>query len=618
MTSFFGGGGAALDQANTWDQDQRFSGKIRIGDGSIASPSLVFDGDPDTGVFKQASNVLGIVAGGVEIIRLSRRVNSINCFNLLPSIAGSGPEIEVAGADADIDMTLKPKGIGKIIIDSQIQINGGSPGAGKVLQSDADGLGTWTLPSGGGFTDAGATIILTNINDNVGIGTSSPSAKLDVGGTPGTSVGGFASGGMHLTNPSALINANSVLTGHNLNGGNKQLWYLGSVSSSNDDIAVINRQNGALSLHTNNIQRLLIEAGGAVKIGNLSLDGNILSTVSGDLDITTFTGGVFKFIDNALRAGLDAANYLEIGHGGSNSFVNSVGTGDMDFRFGGVNKATFTSFGHLHLLTDVDQKHNLKIKTANNANASGIAWENSGGNFSQTIFRDDIGGNRSDLVIAIGSDGNIDLLTSSFRVDGSVADLGNVEFFKKVGIGVTTPVESLEVNGNIKATTIVDITIKAQLSSSIDQDPADTNPVVITYNTQDVITGLTHSITVNPGEITIDTAGVYLVSPQPQVGKTSGATRVDFDMFLQVDRGSGFVDEPNSNIKLAIKDQDVTDVIVSIFSISLNVGDKIRLMQRITDSGVGMGLKNTDAEVGPPTIPRTPSIIFSMFRIGGI
>lgn len=593
----------------------------------------------------------------------------------------------------------------------------------------------------------------------------------------------------------------------------------------------------------------------AIRTGNLQLNGNALSTITGDLDVTTQTGGVFKFVDNAFRAGLDASNYLESGHGGSNAFVNAVGAGGLDFRFEGVNKATFTDFGHLHLLTDVDQKHNLKIKTANNANDSGIAWENSGGNFSQTIFRTDVGSNRSDLVFAVGSDANIDLLTDSFKIHGSAAnegrlevlgvlqissgnpgankvltsdaegiatwvlssgggwtdagatiiltnvnddvgigesgpesklhvtaggsagtvtaaansiatfekntagfisiltpdanekgivfggpqsnidggiyfnaavsrglefrvsgdtaelfltsagDLGigtaspngqldvrgpggvsvggfpsgavhvtstlasvnsnavitghnqfggnkqlwylgstsssndNIAFINRqnaelhfhtndlnrftiqaggnVGIGETNPTEKLVVNGNIKATTIIDDTIYAQLNSSVDQNPTDTNPTVITYNTQDAINGLTHSTTVNPGEITIDTAGVYFVSPQPQVGKTTGGTKVDFDMFLQVDRGSGFIDEDNSNIKLTIKDSDITDVIVSAFTIVLNAGDKIRMMQKTSISTAGMGLKNTDPVVGPPTVPRTPSIIFTMYRVGG-
>lgn len=160
--------------------------------------------------------------------------------------------------------------------------------------------------------------------------------------------------------------------------------------------------------------------------------------------------------------------------------------------------------------------------------------------------------------------------------------------------------------------------IYAQLSSSVDQEPADTNPTVITYNIQDAINGITHSTTVDSGEITIVKAGIYFVCPQPQVGKDSGGVKVDFDMFLQVDRGAGFVDEVNSNIKLTIKDSDITDVIIVGFSVSLDVGDVIRLMQRVSDAAVGMGLKNTDPVVGPPTIPRTPSIIFTMFRVGGL
>lgn len=181
------------------------------------------------------------------------------------------------------------------------------------------------------------------------------------------------------------------------------------------------------------------------------------------------------------------------------------------------------------------------------------------------------------------------------------------------------------VNGSIDTTTdaifsnitvdkITDNTIFAQLSSPVDQNPQDTNPTVINYTVQDSINGITHSTTINSGEITIDVEGMYFVSPQPQVGKTSGSTAKEFDMFLQIDTGSGFVDENNSNVKLTVKDQDLTDVIISVFTIKLNVGDKIRIMQRVSDAGVGLGLKNTDPVSGTP---RTPSIIFTMYRIGG-
>lgn len=632
----------------------------------------------------------------------------------------------------------------------------------------------------GGGTGAG-TILAARQNleliDAAGDVILSPTAGLGhihFKASPSGNLGGFAAGNLHLVNPSALVNAGSVMTGHNSFGGNKQLWYLGSAASSNDDVAFINRQNGALSLFTSNIDRFKIDSAGAINVpvsltagqlnaASLQLDGNTLSSQTGDLVVTTQTGGVFKFVDNAFRSGLDASNYLEIGHGGSNSFLNQVGAGGMDFRFAGVTKATFTPAGHLHLLTDVDQKHTLKIKTASNLSDTGISWENSGGAFTHSIFRTDVGSNRADLVFAAGQNVNVDLLIDSFKIHGEAADEGKLEVLGafqissgspgankvltsdangiatwvlasgggftdagatiiltninddvgigtsspnakldvggnpgasvggfpsgqlhvtgqsasvntnavitghnlfggnkqlwylgstsgsndnigfinrqtgslslitsgnsdillspagtgKVGIGVT-PTEKLDVNGNIKADTIIDKAIVASLSSSVDQNPSDTNPTAITYNTQSLLKGMTHSTTVNPGEITIDTEGAYIIFPQPQVGKTSGAAKTDFDMFLQVDRGSGFVDEPDSNIKLTIKDSERTDVIVSCIPVELNVGNKIRMMQRVSSSTVGLGLKNTDPEVGPPTVPRTPSIIFSMYRFGGL
>jgi len=334
--------------------------------------------------------------------------------------------------------------------------DGTSSAVGSII-NNADGA--WTATSSPTFMQFRTTItgntsdterMRIASNGNVGIGTSSPNSTLDVTGTGGAVVGGFASGALHITSPSALINANAVITGHNSFGGNKQLWYLGSASSSTDDITLINRQNGNMTFFTNNIERMKITAAGLVQTDNLQLDGNTISTTTGDLDITTQSGGVFKFDDDAVFAGADSSNQLELGHGGSNAFVNNTGAGGIDFRFIGATLASFTSSGHLHLTSTVDLKHNLKLKTNNNANTTGIAWENSGGAFTSTIFRDDIGSNRTDMFWAIGIDVDVDLLTNVFRIDGSIANLGNIEFFNNVGIGITNPSEKLEISGNIK------------------------------------------------------------------------------------------------------------------------------------------------------------------------
>ncbi|MDO8524728.1 MAG: hypothetical protein Q7R99_03835, partial [bacterium] len=118
----------------------------------------------------------------------------------------------------------------KLEVAGQVKITGGTPGDGKVLTSDINGLATWqTLGSGGGvvsgtgtqnyvskFNNAGGTAIGNSLifdnGTNVGIGTASPLAKLEVA-TPATAVstmnisryagGGYAS--IKSTDPNGYL-----------------------------------------------------------------------------------------------------------------------------------------------------------------------------------------------------------------------------------------------------------------------------------------------------------------------------------------------------------------------------------------------------------------------------
>ncbi|KKN98406.1 hypothetical protein LCGC14_0144980 [marine sediment metagenome] len=114
-------------------------------------------------------------------------------------------------------------------------------------------------------TDA-ANFFWDNTTKRFGVGTATPNATLDVTGNSPGNVGGFPAGALQITSPTDAVNASAVITGHNSYQGNKQLWYLGSSSSSNDNITLINRQNGNLALATNDTTRVTIQSTGNVEI----------------------------------------------------------------------------------------------------------------------------------------------------------------------------------------------------------------------------------------------------------------------------------------------------------------------------------------------------------------
>lgn len=69
----------------------------------------------------------------------------------------------------------------KLDINGQIRIQGGLPGSGKILTSDANGLATWQSPVASYWSATGTSIFNSNTG-NVGIGTSIPSSRLHVNG----------------------------------------------------------------------------------------------------------------------------------------------------------------------------------------------------------------------------------------------------------------------------------------------------------------------------------------------------------------------------------------------------------------------------------------------------
>ena len=188
---------------------------------------------------------------------------------------------------------------------------------------------------------------------------------------------------------------------------------------------------------------------------------------------------------------------------------------------------------------------------------------------------------------------------SDFRLafDGNWANLNNITI-DNISAGNVT------VSGNYYGGAIY-----ACLSDSTDQTFAETGiGYNITFNTNDEISGITHSTVSEPQNITIVTSGVYTIIAQPQVHADPGASGT-FHMWLRRDTGSGFADVANTNVELVLASNG-EDVIPLIITMALSTGDVIRVNASVSHTGIEL-----DAQT-PAGEPAIPSIIFSIYRIG--
>src|SRR5687767_4691084 len=155
----------------------------------------------------------------------------------------------------------------------------------------------------------------------------------------------------------------------------------------------------------------------------------------------------------------------------------------------------------------------------------------------------------------------------------------------------------------------VEYTSAPQLSHSVSIQPNVTKPVYVPMNSNDYINGgITHSDTRNPADVIINQDGTYLIVAAGQVGKTSGTTTCNVDLWLS--QNSEYV--VNSNTRASINTANDTIVLVSQAIMPLKANDTINTVMSVSAADQGCGLIN----IAPPSAPNIPAIIFSIVRIG--
>ena len=211
--------------------------------------------------------------------------------------------------------------------------------------------------------------------------------------------------------------------------------------------------------------------------GNLSSSGG---TINGNLEIADGYGlnllggniGVTGSITVSSDFKVDADNNL---------FFVDVAQGKV-----GIGAEPGDSDGKLsvHVLGSVDD---FVLRTTDNANSQGIAFQNSGAAYTWNIFRENAGSNTADLVITgnptAGPEATITDLAEYLRTEAG----GNLKVAQKIGIGRD-------------ATEVLDVAGNAKVDKLIIQDDGDNPGAVTEFLGATTVTKANFRFTAGPGD----------------------------------------------------------------------------------------------------------------------
>lgn len=287
------------------------------------------------------------------------------------------------------------------------------------------------------FSDNTSEVMRINPGGNVGIGTSSPGEKLDVVGRTRVNQNGEAF---------YLVGTDHVYSAWYPRGtSNGRKAYMGYGGASTTDFTVMNEDNGAFVIGTNNAERMRIISTGNVGIGTTS-PGYALS-VNGDVQSDFFRSyqyptSSFLDFDDDTTPGSNGTALVSVS---SMKFIadsNNNGTTDafswiVDGLPGaGSTLMTLTDEGNVGIGTTSPQEE-LHITST----VPVIRLEDTDGGYAQIVGSNGSLSLRSDQANTVASS-IIDFIidnSEKMRIDSS----GNV------GIGTPSPSQKLEVSGNV-------------------------------------------------------------------------------------------------------------------------------------------------------------------------
>ena len=355
---------------------------------SAAAPDLAFDSDLNTGIFSPGADSLAITTGGTQrfTVDSSGRVgigtsSPVNKLDVNGSVSATGTMLNTGYAPA-----------------IHIGVDGGIP----TIASGNNAASTY-LPIV--FTRDSTTARIESMridsSGNVGIGTTSPQRNL------------------HIHNPISSANTYLQLTSATTGTGSTdgfQLFAYGS--GSNTNAAIVQRENAALEIWTNNTERMRIDSS-----GNVGLGTSTFTAASSGRQILEINGTASALI-NLDVGGTRKAYYFT---DGTDAYNYNTANGSYIFGTNDIERLRIDSSGNVGIGTTAPAG-TLSIYKASNPylyfqNSASGTGTNDG--FSMVYAGSDMYiANRENGILAYESPAG----SERFRIDSS----GNV------GIGVTS------------------------------------------------------------------------------------------------------------------------------------------------------------------------------------
>jgi len=399
-------------------------------------------------------NLLRRLLPGIALV-MGAFLFSIGLQTLAFTEPSAGPTGGTVYAPLNTGPTAQTKN-GNLTIGGQITITGGTPGAGKVLTSNASGLASWVTPSAGGVSQiiAGTNVTISpvggtgavTINASGGGGTGTVTSVGTNNGLTGGTIATIGTLGLNLTGISTCTNptTNKIYwNGSYLACGTDQTGGAGGLSGSGS-INYVPKWTGGTSLGNSQIY----DNGTNVGIGNGMLSPWSQLDVGGNVGVN---GVAFRAMDNTfskyifIAPSLGAGGYSGMSQSGDSGIFSAQNTGLVINPWngsGGIRIAPngdtrlgpgvfMNTGGYVYLNSTIDTQ-DVWLRNANrwatqmiDFSAAGSAISITPTNSIQSSQPGGISGNPKAAILNFSHD-NSSCNDSVVRLYKGVTDLGNI------------------------------------------------------------------------------------------------------------------------------------------------------------------------------------------------